>query len=30
MQDRSYDDGKTWEEPNLTILAKRVAASAAR
>lgn len=30
VQDRSYDDGKTWDEPTLTILAKRVAASAAR
>ncbi len=29
-QERSYDEGRTWEEPTLTIAAKRVAASASR
>jgi hypothetical protein len=30
QQDRSYDNGQTWEEATLTIDAKRVAATAAR
>ena len=30
QQDRSYDDGKTWDEATLLVEAKRVAATAAR
>lgn len=30
QQDRSYDSGENWEEASLTIVAKRVAASASR
>ena len=30
QQDRSYDEGKTWEEATLTIEAKRAAATASR
>ena len=30
QQDRSYDDGRTWDEATLTITAKRVAANAPR
>jgi hypothetical protein len=30
QQDRSYDDGKTWDEGTLTIDAHRIAASASR